>query len=157
MKINYQHSYEDKVQKLYDLKLEKEIFERLFWQARNGAIASLCWTIEKYFDEQGLKVKAKWKEDSRYCYLSTTLVDKYEHVRSHQLDRQVHTLRHDLQISSLTYKLHSICSGEYYSKVKPKIAVKYDEILASSEFKTFLEEQVNTANYPFGYETFSSV
>lgn len=157
MKLHYDMSYEDKIAKLKAIKQEDELLNRLFFQGRNGAVSNLRLEVQDYFTEKGFKVKCLWKEDSRYCCVETVLIDKYEHCRTHFIDRDSIHPPASLNLSSSVYKLRSVQSSEYYGKVKPKKAVDYDAILASNEFKEILNKLVNGVNYPFAYESQSSV
>lgn len=132
----------------------------LFFAARNGAIAYLCWEIEKYFRPHKLNVTAKWKESSfrDSAHIILTLHDKSEHCRLVFIARETVWPRCKLSEagSECLYSLKSIQTGEYYGHRKPKKAEEFDAILASDEFAAFIEPAIYGVNYPFTRESYSS-
>lgn len=134
-----------------------ELTNRLFYMAKNGAIARILREIEHHFWSQDLKVIAKWKEDSRHASIHVTLLVKdKEHERTIYIKRDIiHPA--PAEISPCVYSLDKIVAGAYYRSKKPVIAEKFDELLSDDSFKTFVEKLVLGANYPFTYESFSSV
>jgi hypothetical protein len=162
MKLNADVSLKDKRLALRQLPAQfkegpSDILNRLFFSARNGAIASLLRDFEHYFADQGLSVRAHWEECSmRAPRVSLRLVDK----RTGQHDRHIYLVREvepaDNVPSQCVYGVSSIDTGAYYPHRTPKIAEQFDAILASAEFQALAPKLVNGANYPFQYESFSS-
>ena len=156
--------YESKVeatkQLRHDLsKTPSDVINRLFFAARNGAISLLLRRLEHYFGDKGFDVRAKWSESS-FPGVTIKLVmhDKRrgEHTRSISVDRESVLASSSSVPSSLCYKLKGIHNGEYYRSRKPKVAIDFDEILGSEDFRLLAIEWVNGVNYPFEYESQSS-
>lgn len=161
MLLNDDISYQDRTRQLKQLVKsggDHDTINRLFFAARNGAIAYLLGRLEHYFADQDLMVRAAWKETSfGGPTVSLVLRDKRtgEHERRLSCGRdQVHPSS-DSRVSTLVYKLKDIQADEYYRGRKPKIAEQFDEILASAEFARLAGEWINGVNYPFTYESHS--
>lgn len=151
---------ENELKEFTDLKAKdpSSLFNRLFFAARNGAIAYLLLRIEAYFRENGFSVKADWKESSFGGPIVTvTMLDKKtgEHERNIFVNRNVVGRDVDTH-SSCVYSLKSVAAGAYYRSKKPVVAEKFDEVLGSEEFKGKVEKWILGTNYPFDYKSYSA-
>ena len=158
-KSNYDAKVEATKQLRHDMsKTPSDVFNRLFFAARNGAISLLLRRLEHYLGDAGYVVRANWKETSfPGVMIKLVMHDKRsgEHTRSISIDRES-VMPSSALPSSLCYKLNRIHNGEYYRSKKPKIAVDFDELLGSEAFAIRVAEWVNGVNYPFEYEGQSS-
>jgi len=159
--MTYHHSemsLEDKEAILRDNfkghEASSDLVNVLFFAARSGVIAGIILDVERYFAERKLRVRAEWVENSFHTYFQTVLVDKYDHERHHTITRDAYWPRTGAP-SDMQYSLKEVSVGDYYGKRKPVIAERFDEVLASEEFRAFLENQILRANYPFGYTSYS--
>ena len=135
-----------------------DLFNRLFFAARNGAISYLLLQVDAYFRDQGFAVKSHWSESSfGPPVIKITLLDKKtgEHERSVFLNRDV-VGREAETHSACVYSLKQVSAGAYYRSRKPAIAENFDQVLGSEEFKGKMEEWVLGTNYPFDYHSYSS-
>lgn len=163
MLLNSQQSFQERAKALQDFgkKFRKEpalLINQLFFAARNGAIARVLRELEAHFRTQGLPVVADWDEDCRSAAIKLELVDKRgNHVRRIYLTRSVEVPGQSLAGSGCMYALDKVVAGEYYRSRKPKVAEQFDAILESKDFRTLVAALVTGTNYPFAYESFSSV
>ena len=163
MLLNASESFSDRAKALQDLgrKFRKEpasLINHLFFAARNGAIARVLRELETYFRNEGLPVVAHWDEDCRSAAIRLELVDKRgNHVRRIYLNRSVEVPGQSLAGSGCMYAVDKIVAGEYYRSRKPKVAEQFDAILESKDFHALVATLVTGTNYPFAYESFSSV
>lgn len=134
----------------------KDVLNRLFFAARNGAISNMLREVERYFRDRDLEVRADWKESSFGSpHVELVLVDKRtgEHKRMVMLKRTDAGTR-DLP-SNLVYTLEGIDVGAYYTR-KPKIAETFETLLADEGFQTQMRLWVAGTNHPFEYRSHSS-
>lgn len=87
-----------------------ELTNRLFYMAKNGAIARILREIEHHFYKSDLKVIAKWKEDSRHASIYLTLL-----VKDKEHDRTIYIKRDTIhpapaEISPCVYSLDELPS-----------------------------------------------
>lgn len=133
-------------------KQQNESAQKLFFMARNGAIAHVLREIEQYFISKNMVINCHWKETSLSVSIQMTLNC---HERSILIKRDtIHP--EPAGVSPCIYSLERVSIGQYYRSKKPKIAVELDEILSSEEFKGLVENLILGTNYPFTYESYSS-
>jgi len=160
MKHHHNKSLEQKIQLTKELEITPDNFNRLFFTARNGAIASLLRNIEHYLQDQNNKlvVRANWKESSfNSVHIELTLHEKEnKHTRTINLKREkINTKNHD--ISDLVYTFDRLSPETCYYPKKPRqLGIDFDAVLDSPEFVEFLKQEVNGVNFPFNYESYSS-
>ena len=164
MLLNADLSLDEKIEETRALAkktptVSTELVNRLFFQARNGAISALLRAIEQEFVDHKMVVRAQWREHSMGGpTIALVLVDPRtgEHERHVQVDRSTVGHVYSSLPSQLVYKLNTIQVGAYYASRKPKAAEAFDAILATPGFKKKMAAWINGANYPFTYESQSS-
>lgn len=163
MLLNDDLSYDQKFTKTVELANQlsaspREVINRLFFAARNGAISHLLRTIEHELRAHKLNVKASWEETSMSgTHVRLVFIDSRggEHHRRIWLERN--SVSHALDLpSQAVYRLRSIDVSEYYPHRTPKIAEEIERVLSSDDFKDKATQWIIGANYPFTYESQSS-
>lgn len=151
--INSNINLQERIKQTKDsFNQQNEAAQKLFFMARNGAIARVLREIEQYLISKNMVIKCHWRETSLSVSIQMSL--NY-HERSIMIKRDtIHP--EPVGISPCIYSLERISTGQYYRSKKPKIAVELDEILSSDEFKELVENLILGTNYPFTYESYSS-
>lgn len=137
----------------------QDLFNRLFFAGRNGAISALLRNIEHHFQKESFWITANWQESSfGHPRIEVILHDKKtgDHFRNLNLERHTVGAPNSQSYSNCIYSLKHIENSAYYPRTKPVVAQKFDALLGDPAFFEKMEQGVLGINYPFNYTSYSS-
>lgn len=130
----------------------RDVLNRLFFAARNGAISLALREVENHFGDRGMNVRAHWHESS---FGNPHIEIAFKDKRSGEHPRRVALKRSEASTrglpSNVLYTLQSVEAEAYYPR-KPKAVEAFEAELGSEDFQKKMRAWVAGTNHPFRHQ-----